>query len=119
MSASTEDGRYSREEFRRWCADQPRGRFERVDGRIVAMAPERIGHVRIKAAAHRARQQLADYFRLASVQQYLIVHPGGRVIIHHRRASDGIGTQILSSGPLRMDPPGLSVTVEEILTPSA
>ena len=24
--------RYTREEFRRWCEAQPRGRFERVDG---------------------------------------------------------------------------------------
>ena len=40
---------YTREEYRRWCAAQPRGRYERVDGRIVAMAPERAGLARIKA----------------------------------------------------------------------
>ena len=35
------DKYYSREEFRRWCEAQKKGRYERVDGRIVVMAPER------------------------------------------------------------------------------
>ena len=39
---------YSREEYLLWCAAQPKGRFERVEGRIVAMAPERAVHVRVK-----------------------------------------------------------------------
>jgi Uma2 family endonuclease len=33
------DGYVSRQNFRRWCEAQPKGRYERVDGRIVAMAP--------------------------------------------------------------------------------
>lgn len=48
------DGYFSREAYRRWCAAQPRGRFERVDGRIVAMAPERGAHLVIKGAVYRA-----------------------------------------------------------------
>ena len=48
------DRRYSREEFRQWCEAQPRGRYERVDGRIVAMAPERGAHLRAKAAVYEA-----------------------------------------------------------------
>ncbi len=43
---------YTREEYRRWCEAQARGRFERVDGRIVAMAPKRIAHARVKGAAY-------------------------------------------------------------------
>ena len=39
----------SRTEYRRWAEAQPRGRFERVDGEVVAMAPERIAHARVKA----------------------------------------------------------------------
>jgi Uma2 family endonuclease len=34
------DRHYSREEFRRWYEAQTKGRYERVDGSIVAMAPE-------------------------------------------------------------------------------
>ena len=42
--------RMSREEYYRWAMEQPRGRFERVDGIVVAMAPETGAHVRVKAA---------------------------------------------------------------------
>lgn len=45
---------YSREEFRRWCEGQPKGRYERVDGRIVAIAPERGAHLRAKGSIYRA-----------------------------------------------------------------
>ena len=50
-TALTDSNRfYSREEYRRWYDSQPTGRYERVDGRIVPMAPERAGHVRVKSA---------------------------------------------------------------------
>ncbi len=53
--------RTTREEFRRWAEMQPRGRFERVDGHIVAMAPERAAHNRLKTAAWLAlRRAIAD-----------------------------------------------------------
>src|SRR5271168_388296 len=48
------DRRTSREEFRRWYEAQPSGRYERVDGRIAAMAPERGVHLRVKGAVYRA-----------------------------------------------------------------
>ena len=44
----------SREDYRRWAEDQPRGRYERVAGTVVAMAPERIEHVRVKARVWQA-----------------------------------------------------------------
>jgi Uma2 family endonuclease len=43
------DRRMSRAEFRQWAGAQPRGRFERVDGVVVAMAPERASHADRKA----------------------------------------------------------------------
>src|SRR3984957_17891534 len=54
LASSETDRDYSREEFRRWCAAQPKGRYERVDGRIVAMALERGAHLRVKGAIYRA-----------------------------------------------------------------
>ncbi|MBV9250498.1 MAG: hypothetical protein JO227_14780, partial [Acetobacteraceae bacterium] len=30
----------------RWAREQPRGRFERIDEQVVAMAPESGGHVK-------------------------------------------------------------------------
>ncbi len=46
--------RMSRPEFRRWADAQPRGRYERVDGVVVAMAAKRVGHVRLKVRVWRA-----------------------------------------------------------------
>ncbi|MBC7800691.1 MAG: Uma2 family endonuclease, partial [Gemmatimonadaceae bacterium] len=48
------DRRYSREEFRQWYEAQATGRYERVDGRIVAMAPERGAHLRVKGAVYKS-----------------------------------------------------------------
>jgi Uma2 family endonuclease len=57
---------------------------------------------------------LGDYFQIPSVVHYLIVHPTKRAVIHHRREeSGGIATRILASGAIPLDPPGISVTVEE------
>ena len=46
--------RMSREEYRRWAETQPRGRFERVAGEVVAMAPERAAHNLVKMHVWRA-----------------------------------------------------------------
>jgi Uma2 family endonuclease len=43
--------RMSREEYRTWAEQQPAGRFERVNGVVAAMAPERAGHNRRKMMA--------------------------------------------------------------------
>ena len=42
--------RMSVDEFLVWSAQQPQGRFELVDGRVVAMSPERVSHTRAKYA---------------------------------------------------------------------
>ena len=54
LASPKRDGYYSREAFRRWYDDQPKGRYERVDGRIVAMAPERGARLRVKGAIYKA-----------------------------------------------------------------
>ena len=43
-----------RAEYRRWSEEQPCGRHERVAGEIIAMAPERIAHVRVKTRVWQA-----------------------------------------------------------------
>ena len=42
----------SREAFHRWVDEQPRGRFERIDGQVVAMAPERVSDLRVKGGVY-------------------------------------------------------------------
>ena len=168
--------------FLTWAADQP-GRYELESGRPVAMAPERLGHVRAKTASFNAlaaavaaaklpcealpdgaavqidartlyepdalvfcgaapardalaivapvvvvvvevvspssgrrdhHEKLIGYFAVASVEHYLIVDAGSRVLVHHARRGDEIATRILHGGPLRLDPPGLDLDIEDL-----
>jgi Uma2 family endonuclease len=174
----------TREEFLAWVDQQPSGRFERIDGIVVAMAPERLSHNRRKGAARDAlpraareaglsscetfvsgvavqvensdfepdallrcgprlpgnatrvsdplvlvevlspdsgttdrATKLRAYFKLPSVQHYLIVWPDEQRIVHHARLPNGnLSTQIFVSGEIRLDPPGITITVEEFYT---
>ncbi len=172
----------TREEFLAWVEQQPSGRFERIDGIVVAMAPERASHNLRKGAARDALRRavgeagvtscqvfgdgmtvqvdddsdfepdavlrcgprlpgdvtivadpvvlvevlspdsgtrdrvtkLRAYFRLASVRHYLIIWPDEQRIVLHSRMPDGeIATQIVVSGQIRLDPPGITMTVED------
>jgi len=51
MTTRPEPLRFTADGFIAWAMDQPRGRFELADGVVVAMAPERAGHARVKLAA--------------------------------------------------------------------
>ena len=173
--------RMSRDEYRRWAEAQPRGRFERVAGEVVAMAPERAAHNLVKMRAWRALDaavraaglpcqafgdgmtveigddydyepdalvncgdrlpadavavpnpvvvvevlspssrstdtgaKLADYFRVPSVSHYLILRADRPQVIHHRRhGGGGIETRVLAEGALRLDPPGIEVSMAD------
>lgn len=61
--------------------------------------------------------KLAGYFAVPSIHHYLIVNIDRRMVIHHQRDGDAIRTRLLPSGPLRLDPPGLNLTVEDLLGP--
>lgn len=173
--------RMSREEYRRWAEQQPKGRFELVCGEVVAMSPERVQHARLKVRVWQLLDQavraaglqceafgdgvtveigedtdyepdavvncgerldpdavaapspvivvevlspstrstdagakLADYFRVPSVQHYLLVDTRRPEIVHHRRAGDRIETRIVNSGRIALDPPGIAITVEDV-----
>jgi Uma2 family endonuclease len=56
--------------------------------------------------------KLIEYFSLAGVRHYLLVHPSEQKVVHHRRDDQGkIETSIVSEGTLSFDPPGFSVEV--------
>lgn len=60
--------------------------------------------------------KLAGYFKIPSVQHYLIVDPVKRRIVRHSRATGGrIETAIFESGDIDLDPPGISVELDDIL----
>ncbi len=62
-----------------------------------------------------ASAKLAGYSRVASVQHYLIVDPDTRLVVHHARGErDVIATRIVNAGGLRLDPPGIELTVGEL-----
>ena len=172
----------SRDEYRRWAMSQPSGRFERVDGQVVAMASERASHAKRKALVWLALRQavaasglscevfpdgmtieagesdyepdavlrcgvplpddsiavpdplvivevlspgtrnvdltrkLAAYFQVQSLRHYLVFWAAERRVIHHRRGEDGgdILTRIVTGGHIVLDPPGVTITVEEV-----
>jgi Uma2 family endonuclease len=172
--------RLTREEFRRWAESQSR-RYERIAGEPIAMSPERVVHIRLKARVWQAldrairdvgvdcealadgvtieidadtdyepdavvncgppmdpdatvatnpiivvevlspatqsidsSDKLADYFRVPSIQHYLIVRAKRREIIHHRRSGSDIVSRAINIGAIRLDPPGVSFDVSEV-----
>lgn len=59
--------------------------------------------------------KLQEYFKLDTVQHYLIIDPVGPLVIHHTRGTgDALSTRIVPSGSLRLDPPGLDVDLTEL-----
>jgi Uma2 family endonuclease len=59
-----------------------------------------------------ASAKLAGYFRIPSVQHYLIVDPDRRFVIHHaRRAGDVLATRVVHEGSIALAPPGIDVAV--------
>jgi Uma2 family endonuclease len=56
--------------------------------------------------------KLIGYFKLPSVAHYLIIDPDARTVTHHQREGTA---NVLREGPLRLDPPGLNLTVEDLL----
>jgi Uma2 family endonuclease len=65
-------------------------------------------------------EKVADYFRVPSVRHYLIVDPIARIILVHSLAHPNgtINTKVVRSGAIELDPPGLSVSVENMLEPA-
>ncbi|MDO9707848.1 Uma2 family endonuclease [Paracraurococcus lichenis] len=60
-------------------------------------------------------RKLPDYFRIPSIQHYLILDADSRMAIHHRRVPDGThATWIAGSGSLVLDPPGITIRVEDL-----
>ena len=61
--------------------------------------------------------KLLEYFSVPSIRHYLIVRPGEKAIVHHARSESGdIRTSIVHGGEVRLDPPGLVLDADHILT---
>ena len=59
--------------------------------------------------------KLQEYFKLPSVRHYLIVWPDIQQIVHHyRNTASQIETQLITTGTIGLDPPGITVLLEDI-----
>lgn len=62
--------------------------------------------------------KLTDYFRIPSLRHYLVVNVDARAVTHHCRGDPGeLTSRIVRNGPLVLDPPGITVTVEDFFAP--
>jgi Uma2 family endonuclease len=66
------------------------------------------------------RDKLQGYFQVPSIHHYLIVDPDKRFVIHHSRGqNDLVSTRIVSTGDIALDPPGLTLPVDDFFEPAA
>jgi Uma2 family endonuclease len=59
-------------------------------------------------------EKLADYFRVPSVQHYVVVRTRRQEVMHHRRTGDRIETRIVLSGEIMLEPPGIALSLSDI-----
>jgi Uma2 family endonuclease len=84
-------------------------------GSMIVSAPVIIVEALSPATAHTdTSAKLIGYFKLPSVMHYLVLDPEARSVTHHTR--DRV-PDILTTGSMRLDPPGLDLTVEDLLGP--
>jgi Uma2 family endonuclease len=58
--------------------------------------------------------KLRDYFTVPSLRHYLIVWPEtSRIVRHSRLPEGGIATEVFTAGELRLNPPGITLAVED------
>lgn len=70
-------------------------------------------------AKHDTSAKLEGYFALASIEHYIVADPDKPMLIVHSRTGDGtLATRLISdaTATLRLDPPGLSVALAEVLS---
>jgi len=62
--------------------------------------------------------KLIEYFSVPSIRHYLVVVPEKRAVVHYTRNDEGaLSTYIGRSGDIRLDPPGMTVSVAAMLGP--
>jgi Uma2 family endonuclease len=62
-------------------------------------------------------EKVEEYFSVPSIQHYLIVNPGEKVVVHHARGPQNGKrlTLVVSSGEIDLTPPGMTIPVAELL----
>jgi Uma2 family endonuclease len=61
-----------------------------------------------------AALKLEGYFSVPSVRHYVIVNPDRPMVVHHARGEGQvIAIRLASAGLIRLDPPGIELTLED------
>jgi len=82
-------------------------------GSMIVAAPVIVVEVLSPTTAHTdTSAKLIGYFKLPSIAHYLVLDPDARSVTHHARDRR---PEVLATGWLRLDPPGLDLAVEELL----
>jgi Uma2 family endonuclease len=102
-------------EFLAWAEKQPGGRYELVDGQVIAMSPERNRHALVKLNVATALQSAVARARIDCT-----VFPDGATVVideHNSREPDAA----VQCGPVDLDSLVLDnpVIVVEVLSPSS
>jgi Uma2 family endonuclease len=84
-------------------------------------APNPIVVVEVLSSSTKGRdlsEKLIDYFRAPSIQHYLAIDIDRRLVLHYRRGDAGtIVTAFVKEGTLRLDPPGIEVSLDGVFPP--
>jgi Uma2 family endonuclease len=64
--------------------------------------------------------KVGEYFSIPTLRHYLIIDPFNMFVIRHSRSESTtvIETEVCRSGSLVLDPPGITVAVDELLGPA-
>jgi Uma2 family endonuclease len=82
---------------------------------IAATNPVIVVEVLSPSAEHiDLADKLADYFRVPSIQHYLIVRALRREVIHHRRSGSEIIGRVINIGDILMEPPGITINLSDV-----
>lgn len=86
------------------------------DAALIAPSPVIVVEVLSPSSEHRDHaHKLANYFRVSSIEHYLVIDPIARRIVHYKRGEgDALETRLIASGPVRLDPPGIDIAAEEV-----
>jgi Uma2 family endonuclease len=84
---------------------------------LTAPAPIIVAEVLSPTTSHNdTSAKLIGYFKLPSVCHYLVIDPQARTLTHYARGQDGtVVPRTLTSGTLRLEPPGLELQVSDVI----
>lgn len=59
-------------------------------------------------------EKLAGYFRVPSIQHYLVFGTRRREVVHHARQGEAIVSRVLNVGRIALHPPGVSFDITDV-----